>query len=79
MAIKVKHRSTGKIYILLGTGLGAYKATRPGLFFGNLLPEEESGTLERAAVCDESGNIGWCPTTELCVYEIDGKKIEELF
>ena len=72
MATIVKHKDTGEKYVLLGTGFGAFKATRPGIFFGNLLPQEESGELTMVAVCDRDGRIGWIHSEELTVVEIDG-------
>ena len=53
MATIVRSKQNGKKYILLGTGFGAYKATRPGVFFGNLIPEEEQGQIKMVAVCDK--------------------------
>ena len=41
MAVIVKHIESGERYILLGTGFGAYKATRPSLFFGNWSPQKK--------------------------------------
>ena len=78
MAVIVKHTQTGHNYILLGTGFGAYKATRPSLFFGNLAPTEESGQTTMVAVSNDQGQIGWIHSEELQVVEIDGKKPNEL-
>ncbi len=41
MATIVQHLDTYDKYILLGAGFGAYKATRPSFFGGNLFPNEE--------------------------------------
>lgn len=35
MAVIVTHKKSGDRYILIGSGLGAFKVTRPGTFFGN--------------------------------------------
>ena len=78
MAVLVEHTETKERYILLGTGFGAYKATRPSLFFGNLLPSEESGQTTMVAVCNRQGQIGWVHSSELTVVEIDGKAPVEL-
>ena len=72
MATIVRYKRDGKKYILLGTGFGAYKATRPGVFFGNLLPNEEQGQITMVAVCDIDGNIRWTHSDELTVVEVDG-------
>jgi hypothetical protein len=50
MATIVQSKRDGKNYVLLGTGFGAYKATRPGVFFGNLIPDEDEGQITMAAV-----------------------------
>jgi hypothetical protein len=73
MATIVEHKPTGETYTLLGTGFGAYRATRPSVFFGSLIPKEDEGELAMVAVCDREGNIGWIPSEELLVVEIDGK------
>ena len=78
MAVIVKHTQSGQNYILLGTGFGAYKATRPSLFFGNLAPAEEQGQTTMVAVCNNQGQIGWIHSEELQVIEIDGKQPNEL-
>ncbi|NDI34428.1 hypothetical protein [Chengkuizengella sediminis] len=77
MATIVLHKASGKRYILLGTGYGAYKATRPGLIGGDLFPNEEQDEIPAASVCDEFGTIQWLYTNELQVVEVDGKSIGE--
>ena len=79
MATIVRHRETAKQYVLLGTGFGAYKATRPSFFGGNLFPNEESGEIPVAAVSDQEGNVIWLYTEELQVVEVDGVPIRDLF
>ena len=78
MATIVMHRDSGARYVLLGTGFGAFKASRPSVFFGNLLPTDESGELTMVAVCDSKGNIGWIHSEELIVVEVDGKAPAEM-
>jgi len=65
---------TGKHYVLIGTGYGAYKSARSSLFGGDLFPTEEEGEIPTAAVSDQSGNIHWFLTEKLRVVEIDGVK-----
>ena len=74
MATIVEHTATGKKYLLLGTGFGAYKATRPSLFFGNLAPSEEEGISPMTAVCNDNGKILWINSHEMKVIEVDGVK-----
>ena len=78
MAVIVRHAETGDRYILLGTGYGAYRATRPSLFFGALAPVEEEGKLEVAAICASDGRIGWAYSQQLVVVEVDGKPPAEV-
>ncbi len=78
MATIVKHRRTNARYVLLGTGFGAYRATRPGKFIGNLIPREDTGKVTMAAVCDRDGRVGWTPSDDLTVVEVDGKSPAEL-
>lgn len=78
MAIIVKHKKTGEEYVLLGTGYGAFKASRPGLIGGSLFPEEEEGTYHMLAVSDFTGNIHWFEDEAFQVTEVDGIKLKEL-
>ena len=78
MATIVQHHQTGRRYVLLGTGFGAYSSSRPGVFFGSLSPDEDSGTMDMVAVCDEAGQIGWVHSRELAVVEVDGRPPGEL-
>ncbi len=72
MATIVRIRSTGKEVVLLGTGFGAFRSSRPSFFFGELAPTEKSGELPVAAVSDADGKIGWVFTEDLEVISIDG-------
>ena len=78
MATTVRHIESGEKYVLLGTGFGAFKATRPSLFFGNWAPAEEAGQVTMVAVCNNQGQIGWVHSDELQVVEVDGKSPTEL-
>ncbi len=75
--IIVKHNENGKKYILLGTGYGAFKATRPSYFGGNLFPKNEEGTYQMVAITDETNKIFWCPSKDLTILSADGKTISE--
>ncbi|MEA4900534.1 hypothetical protein [Desulfitobacterium sp.] len=78
MTIIVRHRKSNKVYALIGTGYGAYKATTPSFLGGNLFPHEEEGEIPVAAVTNEEGEIQWFYTNELEVIEMDGVKIKEV-
>ncbi len=72
MATIVQTKKTGKKYVLLGTGFGAYKAARPDVFLGNLWPTEDEGQITMVAVCDGEGRIRWAQSDDLTVVEVDG-------
>jgi hypothetical protein len=78
MAIIVKHKETNRIYALIGTGYGAFKAVSPSFFGGDLFPREDKGEIPVAAVTDGNGKIQWFFTDDLRVIEIDGVKIEDV-
>lgn len=78
MATKVRYRKNGKIYLLVGVGFGAYRATRPSVFLGNLVPTEEEGEMTMVAVCDAKGTIRWAHSGDIEVVEIDGQTPEQL-
>ena len=78
MATIIQSKKTGKKYVLLGTGFGAFKATRPGVFLGNLMPEEEEGQITMVAVCDGEGKIRWAQSDDLVVVEVDGSSPGEI-
>jgi len=78
VAIIVRHKNDNKVYVLIGTGYGAFKAITPSLLGGNLFPREEGGGIPVAAVTDESGEIQWFYTNELKVIEVDGVEIGEV-
>lgn len=77
MATIVKHKD-GAQYIVLGFGYGMFKATRPGLFFGDLIPDERSGENSYLAVCDYQGKIGVVRPADCTVIQVDGKAPDEI-
>lgn len=78
MATIVKNKRTDKKYILLGTGLGVFKAIRPSFLGGNLIPHEEEGRVTEVAVCDYKGNIIWISSDDIQVLEVDGVSISDI-
>ena len=78
MSVIVKHIESQEKYVLVGTGFGAYLATRPSVFFGSLVPKEESGQVTMVAVCNREGLIGWIHSNELQVVSVDGRSPAEL-
>jgi len=78
MAIVVLHSKSKRKYILIGTGFGAYRSSRPSFLGGSLFPYEDMGEIPVAAVSDSKGKIHWFLTEELQVIEIDGQKLNEI-
>lgn len=78
MATIVVHKQSGRKYVLIGTGYGAYKAMMPSMLGGTLFPHEEAKEIPVAAVSDRNGNILWLSTEELVVTEVDGTNISDL-
>jgi hypothetical protein len=72
MAVIVRQKDTGDRYILIGSGFGAFKASRPGVFFGNWNPIEESGEIPVVLVCNSSGATTWIKSALLEVVSVDG-------
>ena len=77
MATVVQHKNGAK-FVLLGTGYGAFRATRPSLFFGNWVPTEDEGQISVVAVCDESGRIAWADSDDLTVISVDDRTPSEV-
>lgn len=78
MATIVLHQRTGDRLLLIGTGYGAFKSSRPSAFGGTMFPTEEEGRIRAAAVCDSNGQIKWILTEELIVVEIDGVDVHSI-
>ena len=73
MAVLVEHKDSGKCYVLVGTGFGAFKALRPHKFLGNLSQYEEEGEIALVSVCNRKGEIVWFYSDDLRVVNIDGE------
>lgn len=73
MAVIVQHKEAGSKYILLGAGFGAYKASRPGAFLGNLAPVTDSGEIRVVLVSDAAGSLEWIASDMLGVLSVDGE------
>ena len=78
MAIVVENKKTFEKYILVGAGLGMFKATRPSYFGGNLFPHEEESVEQIVAVCNHAGEIHFLDKDLLKVIEIDSVKLIDM-
>ncbi len=78
MAIVAKLKSSGIHVIVVGTGYGAFESARPGRILGDLIPSYQSGRLGMVAVATKTGEVAWCPSSEIEIVEIDGVAINEV-
>ena len=78
MAIIVENINTFEKYILVGAGLGMFKATRPSYFGGNLFPHEEESVEQIVAVCNNEGDIHFIDKKLLRVVEVDSVKLVDM-
>jgi len=75
----VKHKTTGKNYVLIGTGYGMFKTVRPSMWGGNLSPQLQDGHKTLVAVADKKGTIKWIESDRLQVVEMDGKSLKDIY
>ena len=73
MTTIVKHRRTGKEYILLGIN-GEAKQIDPSRFISGLFERDKSVTSPSATVCDVRGNMFLADIDDLVVVEVNGVK-----
>ncbi len=78
MATIVRHKESGKHFVFLGTGFGAFKSARPGAFLGRMLPTEDEGVMTMVALGFPDGRILWSDSTQIEVVSVDGQPIKEL-
>lgn len=73
----VQHLRTGAFYLLVGTGFGAFATARPSALMGNTRPIQSQGQQAMVCVCDDRGDIGWMPSQEVAVFQVDGCSVEQ--
>ena len=78
MATIVRHTSSGKRYVLLGSGFGAYQSKKPNWFFGDLMADTTEGQYAMVCVCDAFGKIGWIESADVVVESVDGESVESV-
>lgn len=78
MATKVRRKTNGKVYLVLGTGYGAFKAMAMANTLHAINPEIDEGELKMIAACDSTGSIHWIDHRDVEVIEVDGVKPSEL-
>ncbi|MCR9293503.1 MAG: hypothetical protein NXI32_12340 [bacterium] len=78
MATKLRHKRTGGIFLLLGTGYGVFQSQVAGNWIQTISPETDQGEFYMVAVCDARGEICWGDSREFEVIEVDGSRPSEL-
>ncbi len=77
MTTIVVQQRTGRRFILLGTGFGAYQSKKPNWFFGDLMADTSEGQYAMVCVCDADGTVGWLQSYEVVVESVDGVPVKE--
>ena len=78
MATIVIHTPTGRRYVLIGAGFGAFQSKKPNWLLGDLMADTTEGQLAMTCVCDKSGDLRWVESAQLTVISVDGVSPTEL-
>ena len=73
MATVVVHSGTGKKYVLVGAGFGAFQSKKPNWLLGDLVADTTEGQHTMACVCDRNGDVRWVDSAFLTVVSVDGE------
>lgn len=76
MATIVEDIESGKNYVLLGSGFGAFQSKKPNWFMGDLMADMEEGQYAMVCISDSEGNIGWIESSQVRVKSVDGQPIQ---
>jgi len=68
----VEHRMSGELFVLIGSGFGAYQSAKQG----EMRPDK--GNYPMVCVCDRMGTLGWLRSESIKVINIDGTDIKDL-
>ena len=78
MATIVQHKKSGKKYVLLGSGFGAFQSKKPNWFLGDLMADVSEGQFAMVCVVDSDNAIGWIESSQVVVVSVDGKLVRDL-
>ena len=78
MAVKVRYKKNGKVYVYLGVGFGMYKSMAAGSYLEAWFPQKDEGQKGMVALCNEKGEIRWADHGDLEVIDIDGHSPADL-
>ena len=78
MATVVNHNPTGRRYVLVGAGFGAFQSKKPNWLLGDLMADTTEGQHAMACVCDEAGRLRWVESAQLTVISVDGDSPSKL-
>ena len=79
MATVVRHTESGRRFVLLGSGFGAFQSKKPNWLLGDLLSDTEEGQYAMVCVCSREGIIGWMESSQVVVESVDGQPVQSLF
>jgi hypothetical protein len=74
MTTIIRHDESGVEYVLVGTGLGMFQATKPHWFLGDWGSETKSGVSSCVCAADGDGTLRWMPSKHVTVVSVDGVK-----
>ncbi len=72
MTTIVQHVPSGKHYILLGAGFGAWATARPNRLLGDLFATDKNGQTRVLCLCDAEGRVEWAFADRVRVVRVDG-------
>ena len=78
MTAVVEEIKTGKRFVLLGTGFGAYQSMNSNVMFGEIISDVDKGQFAMVCVSNREGEIGWFESHEVRVVSVDGKNPHEI-
>ncbi len=78
MATIVERVTSGKRYVLVGTGFGAFQSKKPNWLLGDLVADTTEGQHAMVCVCDGNGRLYWVESTQLTVVSVDGQPPDDL-
>ena len=72
MTTIVQHVPSGKHYILLGAGYGAWATARPNRLLGDLFATDKNGQTRVLCLCDAEGRVEWAFADRVRIVSVDG-------
>lgn len=70
MSTIIRHVERGEEYVLVGSGLGMFRASRPHWFLGDLGKTTEDGVHACVCAADGEGRLCWFDSDEVVVVRV---------